>query len=233
MEKRIVPKKSEIIALRCMQAENLSTKAPVLSKLAKHANRLVRQAVASNPNTPYVALRGLAKDECCQVRSHVAGNLCAPADIVSKLANDISRFVSRAAKRNLAARKTIRREPPQKWKEGSVKDFLKLDTADTIAIERKMATALPGYVPFIVCAAMRQKGTGRIIAGARHHDAVMNAQVAASEGREAWFGAEQGFIDQRGKFYTREEALVFALKNGQRRRRCGGDERALYSENLY
>jgi len=61
----------------------------------------------------------------------------------------------------------------------------------------------------------------------------MRAQIDASEGAESWKGCDQGFINQRGNFLTREDALKIALANGQRRKRCGGDERQLFSENLY
>lgn len=42
----------------------------------------------------------------------------------------------------------------------------------------------------------------------------------------------QGFIDQYGKFYDREEAWCVAEKNGQIIRDCGCPGE-LYSENLY
>jgi hypothetical protein len=62
----------------------------------------------------------------------------------------------------------------------------------------------------------------------------MRAQIAHIEGAPSrWKSAAQGFIDNRGNFLTREEALVIAREAGQIRRRCGGDEHALYSENLY
>jgi hypothetical protein len=53
---------------------------------------------------------------------------------------------------------------------------------------------------------------------------------------QSWIGAEQGFIDQKGKFLNREEAYVIAEAAGQVigkviPRRCGRPE--LYSENLY
>ena len=44
---------------------------------------------------------------------------------------------------------------------------------------------------------------------------------------------EQGFIDQRGEFMTREEAHKVATESGQIIRRCGGDDGRLFSENLY
>lgn len=43
----------------------------------------------------------------------------------------------------------------------------------------------------------------------------------------------QGFVDQFGTFYTREEAWIIAEKNNQIIRRVGGDGVKLYSENLY
>ena len=95
--------------------------------------------------------------------------------------------------------------------------------------------------PYIVCAAMRQDGF--IVAGARHFDTVMRATILALKlGNTLW---EQGFIDQFGKFYTREEAWKVADKNGQIRRGTGfesftnprksgiGDDGVLFSENLY
>lgn len=82
----------------------------------------------------------------------------------------------------------------------------------------------------IVCAANKWDD-GTIIIGVRHWDKFMHKQADA-------YGIsskkhEQGFIDQYGVFMTREEALELALKNGQRIRRCGGDSKELYSENLY
>ena len=47
------------------------------------------------------------------------------------------------------------------------------------------------------------------------------------------FGEEQGFVDQRGVFMTREEAHDVALLNNQIKYRVGGDEHSLFSENLY
>ncbi len=104
----------------------------------------------------------------------------------------------------------------------------------------------------IVCAALRQKGTGRVVCGPRHFDAIMWAQIldipfeqflhlqAANElpdvdaRHRAWQGAEEGFIDQHGRFYTREEAWQAVQLSGQPLKRnepfCKG---ALYSENLY
>jgi hypothetical protein len=43
---------------------------------------------------------------------------------------------------------------------------------------------------------------------------------------------EQGFIDQHGKFYSREDAWDIAKENGQIFRDCDVDG-TLFSENLY
>jgi len=87
--------------------------------------------------------------------------------------------------------------------------------------------------PWIVCAANRHRETGRIVCGARHYDPIMRAQMMASEGFPHWRNCDQGFIDQRGAFLTREEAHAIAALNGQIRHRCGGDEGTLFSENLW
>ena len=100
------------------------------------------------------------------------------------------------------------------------------------AVGHQPPPPLPRLVrPFIVCAAMLQKG--RIITGARHYDAIMRSQMKASEGLAWWRGCEQGFIDQRGNFLTRGEAHKLAAANGQILRRCAGDHETLCSENLY
>lgn len=74
-----------------------------------------------------------------------------------------------------------------------------------------------------------------VVAGARHHDGVMNP-VLKKLYDLGFVRAEensQGFIDQHGKFYTRSEAWAVAQANDQIIRRVGGDDGCLYSENLY
>lgn len=87
----------------------------------------------------------------------------------------------------------------------------------------------------VVCAAIRVGE--HIICGARHYDGIMRKQIsiliADGDEKEAWRSAEQGFIDQRGEWLTRQEAHQIAWENNQVRRRCGGDTERLYSENLY
>ena len=83
----------------------------------------------------------------------------------------------------------------------------------------------------VVCAACLY-GDGVMLVGPRHFDATMRDQFRR-------FGLRhdaphvQGFIDQWGEFMTREEALKVATEQGQILRRCGGDGRELFSENLY
>jgi hypothetical protein len=85
----------------------------------------------------------------------------------------------------------------------------------------------------IVCAACKHPD-GRIVCGPRHMDYIMWAQIlgwtpsefaaqAESKGlplltddhRQWGHRSEQGFIDQFGKFYTREEAWLIADAAGQ------------------
>lgn len=57
--------------------------------------------------------------------------------------------------------------------------------------------------------------------------------MSVTGGFPYWNDCEQGFIDQYGNFYTREEAYFVAEENGQIIKKCGGDRVSLFSENLY
>lgn len=81
----------------------------------------------------------------------------------------------------------------------------------------------------IVCAANRNMITQSIVIGIRHWDGLMRQQICDRD----YSDYEQGFIDNRGGFLTREEAFVVAEREGQIIRRVGGDEGVLYSENIY
>lgn len=98
----------------------------------------------------------------------------------------------------------------------------------------------------IICAANRCDVTKRIVIGIRHYDSVMQDQIAnlqiAMEETDSFtitpfeHNVTQGFIDQFGNFYNRQEAWKIADQNGQILRRVGGDTAnggTLYSENLY
>lgn len=50
--------------------------------------------------------------------------------------------------------------------------------------------------------------------------------------RRGWTQADQGFVDQFGRFYHRVEALQLAKQNGQLFRNPGAAYE-LYSEDLY
>jgi hypothetical protein len=80
----------------------------------------------------------------------------------------------------------------------------------------------------IVCAALRYK-TGYIVAGPRHFDHIMQAQISHFNTDKP----EQGFIDQNGDFLDRRNAWIEAEKHGQIRNRGGWPEGTLFSENLY
>lgn len=86
--------------------------------------------------------------------------------------------------------------------------------------------------PFIVCAAIVFTD-GLIVAGPRHFDRTMHCIIEKLPAVYSAAAHTQGFIDQRGAFYTREEAYVIADKAGQIRQRVGGDDGRLFSENLY
>lgn len=82
----------------------------------------------------------------------------------------------------------------------------------------------------IVCAANRKRFTGEIVLGIRHFDAFMRQQETEGD------PIDQGFIDNRGNFHSREGAWQIAVSANQIIRRVGGDDKnggTLYSENLY
>lgn len=86
--------------------------------------------------------------------------------------------------------------------------------------------------PYIVCAANRHNDSKLVICGARHFDSIMRAAMKACGGFPYWLNCEQGFIDDQGTFYTREEAWEIAKEKGQIRREVSV-EGTLFSENLY
>jgi len=89
----------------------------------------------------------------------------------------------------------------------------------------------------VVCAANRYHK--HIILGIRHWDTAMRTQFGVMEDHGMFDDEitpgqwEQGFVDQFGKFMTREEAWIVAEAAGQIIHRCGGDGEKLFSENLY
>ena len=91
----------------------------------------------------------------------------------------------------------------------------------------------PTTKPWIVCAAIRFND--HIVCGPRHWDTTMRKMVDLLKDHEFWGKAEQGFIDQFGRFYNREEAMQVARQNNQI---IVSDSQmlsltALHSEDLY
>jgi hypothetical protein len=87
------------------------------------------------------------------------------------------------------------------------------------------------YTPRVVCAAIRVGD--QIICGARHYDGLMIQQIEGRNELGKWRSAEQGFVDQRGKWLTREDAWVVAEREKQiinDPEWCAG---SLHSEHLY
>ena len=120
---------------------------------------------------------------------------------------------------------------------------LTLTTTDKMT---PMSEWQPTAQPWIVCAANRNSITGVIVCGARHFDKTMQIQVNSMapwysrlhhrlrlrHWRNGWSQSDQGFIDQWGRFYHRQEALELAQQNGQ----CFRNPKAvhcLFSEDLY
>lgn len=99
----------------------------------------------------------------------------------------------------------------------------------------------------IVCAANRftfADGNQLVVTGVRHWDPLMHAQVRVLEQAGKWDiveKEEQGFVDNKGMFLSREEAWVVAqdagqvltLVGSQHASRLDDPSNKLYSENLY
>jgi hypothetical protein len=91
---------------------------------------------------------------------------------------------------------------------------------------------------FIVCAA--NKYGDLILCGARHWDGLMHNQVdilGVEKFRKlrSEHGEQQCFVNSRGEFRTRKEAMIIVKENGQPfdQARNGGSDVTLFSEGLY
>lgn len=92
----------------------------------------------------------------------------------------------------------------------------------------------------VVCAAIRA-ADGSLLLGIRHYSADMHEQIKQRADGEKFkhrSDEDQGFVDQRGEWLSREEAYVIADAAGQivNKRACGWRpmrEPKLYSEALY
>lgn len=82
----------------------------------------------------------------------------------------------------------------------------------------------------IVCAAIRNKRTGLIICSPRHFDYVTACVIEAMNQSGDWADADQGFVDNYGKFFDRIEAKEIAVASGQV---SENEVQRLFSEDLY
>lgn len=91
----------------------------------------------------------------------------------------------------------------------------------------------------VVCAAIRA-ADGALLLGIRHYSMDMHEQIDARRDGAKFkhrHEADQGFVDQRGRWMSRAEAFIVAQSNGQiiRPEGCGEglEGKKLYSEGLY
>lgn len=91
----------------------------------------------------------------------------------------------------------------------------------------------------IVCAAIRA-ADGEVLLGIRHYSADMHRQIEQRRDGAKFthrHDEDQGFVDQHGRFLTREEAYQVAMAAEQitRPHACGEglNGMKLYSEGLY
>ena len=95
-------------------------------------------------------------------------------------------------------------------------------------VQKRIAIPDPAPPRLVACAAIRHRVTGEIRCGPRHHWIIHRLGIDAPP----WKGnIDQGFVDFRGEFLTREEAWAIAEREGQLRRRTGSTG-TLYSEDL-
>ena len=89
--------------VRALVAANPSTPSDVLEKFFSD-EKIVRDGLSGNPNTPAKLLKILTDDNDKMVRMRLAENRSAPADIITLLLNDSDPDVSKAASANLGER---------------------------------------------------------------------------------------------------------------------------------
>lgn len=86
----------------------------------------------------------------------------------------------------------------------------------------------------VVCSAARNPITNEVFISLRHGDSLFWAHFDARFSCDAaCLDFEQGFITNRQRFVTREEAYEIALENNQIRRASPTAAKRLYSEMLY
>lgn len=87
----------------------------------------------------------------------------------------------------------------------------------------------------LIVAAANKLKCGLIVVGARHFDKIMINQLKAAGKLKEGRTSEQGFIDNRYNFLTREEALLIAKAADQLNvhRKKTWPKHMLFSEDLY
>ena len=102
-------------------------------------------------------------------------------------------------------------------------------TYKTQAEKEKSGVAPPDR---LVAAANKLKN-GLIVVGVRHHDPIMNEQIRASGETQVY--SEQGFIDNRGNFLTRRQAMPLYEEGRQKGwyKKKTAPINELFSEDLY
>jgi hypothetical protein len=89
--------------VRALVAANPSTPSDVLEKFFSD-EKIVRDGLSGNPNTPPKLLKILCDDNDKMVRMRLAENRAAPKEIITVLLNDTDPDVSKAAQANLGDR---------------------------------------------------------------------------------------------------------------------------------
>lgn len=89
--------------VRALVAANPSTPSDILEKFFSD-EKIVRDGLSGNPNTPAKLLKILCDDNDKMVRMRLAENRSAPKEIIQNLINDSDPDVSKAAEANLGDR---------------------------------------------------------------------------------------------------------------------------------
>lgn len=89
--------------VRALVAANPSTPSDVLEKFFSD-EKIVRDGLSGNPNTPPKLLKILTDDNDKMVRMRLAENRAAPKEIITMLLNDTDPDVTKAAQANLGER---------------------------------------------------------------------------------------------------------------------------------
>lgn len=89
--------------VRALVASNPSTPSDVLEKFFSD-EKIVRDGLSGNPNTPAKLLKILCDDNDKMVRMRLAENRAAPKEIITLLLNDTDHDVMKAAQANLGER---------------------------------------------------------------------------------------------------------------------------------